>query len=190
MVGEYVISSAHNSSFTPKFATFFCPSYFAAQKTSVAPKISATRQVIQTDGLTFGSSPITRARRARAVMPQSFRLLNTKKERTLLAREEETTTPQVVRASNFHVPRIHVHQENTQFSINQLMECQLQMREVAQKLVNTLLFNFQDLKLSTDIIAVLKDTLNTTSSPLLIPNPHATGSHLTPWKNIRLAHVL
>jgi hypothetical protein len=55
------------------------------------------------------------------------------------------------------------------------MECQLQMHEVAQKLVSTLLFSFQDLKLSTrDIIAVLKDTLNTTSSPLPIPNPHAT----------------
>jgi hypothetical protein len=46
------------------------------------------------------------------------------------------------------------------------MEWQLQMREVAQKLMNTLLFNFQDLKLNTkDIIAVLKDTLNITSSP-------------------------
>jgi len=34
------------------------------------------------------------------------------------------------------------------------------MREMAQKLVNTPLFCFQDLKLSTmDIIAVLKDTL-------------------------------
>jgi hypothetical protein len=43
------------------------------------------------------------------------------------------------------------------------MECQLQMHEVVQKLVSTLLFSFQDLKLSTkDIIAVLKDTLNTT----------------------------
>jgi hypothetical protein len=28
------------------------------------------------------------------------------------------------------------------------MECQLQMREMAQKLVSTLLFGFQDLKLS------------------------------------------
>jgi hypothetical protein len=55
------------------------------------------------------------------------------------------------------------------------MECQLQMREVAQKLVNTLLFSFQDLKLSTkDIIGVLKDTLNTTLGLLPIPNPHAT----------------
>jgi len=55
------------------------------------------------------------------------------------------------------------------------MECQLQMREVTQKLVNTSLFNFQDLKLSTrDIIAILEDTLNTTLGPLLIPNPHAT----------------
>jgi hypothetical protein len=55
------------------------------------------------------------------------------------------------------------------------MECQLQMREVAQKLVSTLLFSFQDLKLSTrDIIVVLKDTLNTTSGPLPIPNPHST----------------
>jgi hypothetical protein len=49
------------------------------------------------------------------------------------------------------------------------------MCEVAQKLVSTLLFYFQDLKLSTrDIITVLKDTLNITSSPLPIPNPHAT----------------
>ncbi len=48
------------------------------------------------------------------------------------------------------------------------------MREVAQKLVSTPLFSFQDLKLSTrDIIAMLKDTLNTTSCPLPIPNPHA-----------------
>ncbi len=47
---------------------------------------------------------------------------------------------------------------------------------MAQKLVSTLLFSFQDLKLSTnDIIAILKDTLNTTSSPLPIPDPHATG---------------
>jgi hypothetical protein len=46
------------------------------------------------------------------------------------------------------------------------------MREVAQKL--TPLFNFQDLKLSTrDIIALLKDTLNITSSPLPIFDPHA-----------------
>jgi hypothetical protein len=29
MVGEYVFSSAHNSSFTLEFATSFCPSYFA-----------------------------------------------------------------------------------------------------------------------------------------------------------------
>jgi superfamily I DNA and RNA helicase len=36
---------------------------------------------------------------------------------------------------------------------------------MAQKLVNIQLFNFQDLKLNTkDIIVVLKDTLNTTSS--------------------------
>jgi hypothetical protein len=49
------------------------------------------------------------------------------------------------------------------------------MREVTQKLVNTPLFSFQDLKLNArDIIIVLKDTLNTTSSPLPILNPHAT----------------
>jgi hypothetical protein len=46
-------------------------------------------------------------------MPQSFHPLNTEEERTLLVRGEETTTPQVVRASNSHVPRVHVHQENT-----------------------------------------------------------------------------
>jgi hypothetical protein len=55
------------------------------------------------------------------------------------------------------------------------MECQLQMHEVVQKFVSTPLFCFQDLKLCTkDIIAVLKDTLNTTLGLLPIPNPHAT----------------
>jgi hypothetical protein len=42
-------------------------------------------------------------------MPQSFHLLNTEEERTLLARGEETTTPQAARASNSHVAGIHVH---------------------------------------------------------------------------------
>jgi hypothetical protein len=56
------------------------------------------------------------------------------------------------------------------------MEYQLQMHELAQKLVNTPLFNFQDLKLSTmDIIIVLKHTLNITLGPLPIPNPHVTS---------------
>jgi hypothetical protein len=50
------------------------------------------------------------------------------------------------------------------------------MSEVAQKLMSTPLYNFQDLKLSTrDIIVVLKDTLNTTSGLLPIPNPHVIG---------------
>jgi len=48
------------------------------------------------------------------------------------------------------------------------------MREVAQKLVNTLLFSFQDLKLSTRDIIVLKDTLNTALGPLPIHDPHVT----------------
>jgi len=56
-------------------------------------------------------------------MPQSFHLLNTKKECTLLVRGEETTTPQATKASNFRVLGVHVHQENTQFSNDQLMEC-------------------------------------------------------------------
>jgi hypothetical protein len=64
MVGEYVLSNAHNSSLTPKFAISFYPSYFATQETNVAPRVYATSQVIQTDGLTFGSSLITGARGA------------------------------------------------------------------------------------------------------------------------------
>jgi hypothetical protein len=55
------------------------------------------------------------------------------------------------------------------------MECQLQMREVAQKLVSLLFFSFQDLKLSTrDIITVLEDILNITSGLLPILDTHAT----------------
>jgi len=123
MVGEYVLSSAHNSSLTLEFATSFCPSYFTTEKASVAPIVSATRQVIQTNGLAYGSSLITRARGVGIVMPQSFHPLNTKEERTLLVKGEETTTPQDARASNSCVPGIHVHQENTQFSIDQFMKC-------------------------------------------------------------------
>jgi hypothetical protein len=109
-------------------------------------------------------------------MPQSFHPLNTEEERTLLAKGEETTTPQAARASNSRVPKVHVHQENTQFLTDQLMECQLQMREVVQKLVNTPLFSFQNLKLNTrDVIAIPKDTLNTTLGPLPILDPHAIG---------------
>ncbi len=130
MVGEYVLSSAHNYSFTPKFTTSFCPSYVAAQDASVAPKVSTTKQVIQTDGLASSSSPINRSRGVRTVMPQYFRAFNTQEEHTLLAKGEETTTPQVIRALNSRVLRVHVHKENTQFSTNQLMECQLQMREM------------------------------------------------------------
>jgi hypothetical protein len=61
MVGEYVLSNAHNYGLTPEFATFFCPSYFATQEASVAPRVSTIRQ---TDGLASGSSPITRAKGA------------------------------------------------------------------------------------------------------------------------------
>jgi len=69
MFGEYVFSIAHNFSLTPEFATFFCPSYVAAQEASVAPKISANKQVIQTNGLAYGSSLITKVRGAPTVMP-------------------------------------------------------------------------------------------------------------------------
>jgi len=97
MVREYVLSSAHNSNLTPEFAIFFFPSYIVAQEASVAPRVFTTRQVIQIDG--FTSSPITRARGARAIMPQSFHPLNIEKECTLLVRGEEINTPQAVRPS-------------------------------------------------------------------------------------------
>jgi len=84
----------------------------------VALKIFATRQVIQINGLASGSSPITRARGAQVIMPQFFCPLNMEKERTLLARGEEITPPQAIKASNFHVLGVHVHKENTQISTN------------------------------------------------------------------------
>jgi hypothetical protein len=42
-------------------------------------------------------------------MPQSFRFLNMKEKRTLLAKGDETTTPQAARALNSHVLGVHVH---------------------------------------------------------------------------------
>jgi len=41
-------------------------------------------------------------------MPQSFRHFNTEED-TLLAKGEETTTPQATRALDSRVPRVHVH---------------------------------------------------------------------------------
>jgi len=40
-------------------------------------------------------------------MPQFFCPFNTNEERTLLAKGEETITPQVVKVSNFHVLGVH-----------------------------------------------------------------------------------
>jgi hypothetical protein len=174
MVREYVLYNAQNSNLTLEFATYSCLSYYVTYEANVAPRVSTIRQLIQTNGLTSGSRPITRARGARTIMPQSFFLLKMEEKHTLLVRGEETITPQVVRASNSRVPGVHLHQENTQFSIDRLMECQFQMHEVAQKFVSTSLFNFQDLKLSTKhIIIILKDTLNITSGLLPIHDPHA-----------------
>jgi len=55
-----------------------------AQEASVAPRIFATRQAIQTDRLAFGSSLITKAKGVQTVMPQSFRPLNMEEKCTLL----------------------------------------------------------------------------------------------------------
>jgi hypothetical protein len=69
MVREYVLSNAHNYNLTLEIAISFCPSYFTPQEAAVAPRDFVTRQVIQANGLTYGSSPITKARGARVVMP-------------------------------------------------------------------------------------------------------------------------
>jgi hypothetical protein len=54
--------------------------------------------------------------------------------------------------------------------------------------MNAMLFSFQDLKLSTkDIIAVLKDTNQVLYWSLI---HMLQGSHSTPWRDIRLVHVL
>ncbi len=71
----------------------FYPSYFVAQKASVASKIFTAKQKIHNNGLASGSSPITRAKGVRAVMPQSFRPFNMEEEHTLLAKGEEISTP-------------------------------------------------------------------------------------------------
>jgi hypothetical protein len=55
------------------------------------------------------------ARGTQVVMAQSFPLLNTEEECILLARGEETTTPQATRASNFGVSGVRVHHKNTKF---------------------------------------------------------------------------
>ena len=109
MVWDYVFSSAHNCNLAPKFATSFTLPTLRHKGLVWHSVFSTTRQVIQTDGLAFGSSPLTMARRAQTIMPQSFCPLNTEEECTLLVRGEETITPQAARASNFCVRGVHVH---------------------------------------------------------------------------------
>ncbi len=105
----------------------------------------------------------------------NFFVISTWKKNAPCWRGGENYYTTIAKALNSRVPGIHVHQENTQFSTDQLMECQIQMREVVQKLVSTPLFCFQDLKISTrDIIAVLNDTLNTILGHPPILDPHAT----------------
>jgi hypothetical protein len=41
-LGSMFFSNAHNFSFTLEFVASFCPSYFATQEASVAPRIFAT----------------------------------------------------------------------------------------------------------------------------------------------------
>ncbi len=55
-----MLSNVHNSGLTPKFTISFYRSYFVAQQASVAPKVFTIKQVIQTDGLASGPSPITK----------------------------------------------------------------------------------------------------------------------------------
>ncbi len=107
-------------------------------------------------------------------MPQSFRPLNMEEEHTLLTRGKKLLYHKLL-GHQIPVSKEYMYIRKTHnFSIDQIMECQLQMYEMAQKLVNTSLFSFQDLKISTmDIIVVLEDTLNITSSPLPISYPHA-----------------
>jgi hypothetical protein len=50
-------------------------------------------------------------------MPQSFRLFNMEEKRTLLAKGEETTTPQAARASNFCVLGVHVIKKTHNFPL-------------------------------------------------------------------------
>jgi len=52
----------------------------------VALRVSATKQVIETNGFASISSFITKANGAQAIMPQFFHLLNMEKEHTLLAK--------------------------------------------------------------------------------------------------------
>jgi hypothetical protein len=72
-------------------------------------------------------------------MPQSFHPLKMEEERTLLARGEETTTPQSTRALNSHVLGVHVHTTRNLAFCNYLMQLvfscmrhmQLEIRPVA-----------------------------------------------------------
>jgi hypothetical protein len=47
MVGEYVLSNAHNSNLKPDFATSFCLSYFATQEATVAPEVFVENNIIR-----------------------------------------------------------------------------------------------------------------------------------------------
>jgi hypothetical protein len=88
----------------------------------VACIVYVTRQVIQTNGLASGSSLL----QGLEELEQSCHNLSSCQQgriMDLVNEGEETIKLQATRASNSHVPGVHVHKENAQFSTDQLMEC-------------------------------------------------------------------
>jgi hypothetical protein len=135
MVGEYVLFNAHNSSFTPEFAIFFCPSYFVAQKASVAPRVSTTRQVIQAMDSHLVQVLLLGLKELEHSCHNLF-VLSTQKKNTPCWRGGKRLLHHKLLRHQIFVSQEYMYIRKTHnFSINKLMECQLQMREVVQKLV-------------------------------------------------------
>ena len=172
MVGECVRAEVQPAGLTAEFSTSFCPSYFAAQQASAAPRVSSTRKVVQTDGLASHSGPMTRARQARAVIPKGFKPLDLEEERSYLARGEEnasSSSPSAAPPTHSREPRVFLHQEDAHQSSDQQHQCHISST-MAQKLFTTPLFSFRDLKLSKkDVVAMLGSDLEDISGPILAP---------------------
>ena len=74
-------------------------------------------RVVQTNGLASSSGPMTRARQARAVIPQGFKPLTLEQERTYLARGEENASsspPSATPPTHLGEPQVFLHQEDAQ----------------------------------------------------------------------------
>jgi hypothetical protein len=171
MVGECLKVAVTQPGLAAEFSSSFCPSYFAFQQASVAPRVATTRRVVQTDGLASGTGHVTRSRGAHAVIPKSFMPLTPAQESTFLARGEDMTSTAQQGAdttTNSRIFGIPTDQEEAQQAPEVVSQWQVLLSGVTHKLLTAPFFSFQDLQMNAQDVIQLLDGDTCVSSSAVI----------------------